>query len=334
MIRNLFVRNSNRKLLFFAINNTCNNSCKMCSIWKMNEKKVVRFEDAKKALTEFYRHGFRFLQLTGGEPLLNPDFFRILGFAKSRGFTVFFPTNGTLISRETAAKLAESKVDHVSISIHHFDPDIFEKISGHKNILKKTLDAVKYLRQAGVPVSALCTITKDNYKDVESIAKFFKGMNLSVAFSTPVTIKNTTYALGGKSAEFSRDELKSAVAQIIGLKKKYRNIFNCRDFLEDALSFLDGRKSRHPCLGGKKIFYLDWDMKVFPCMYMGKGIDAKKFFAASDDGNIECEKCIQQCFREPSIFLKSDLDAIRIVMKEPLTYASFIKNSYLKAPQH
>ncbi len=331
MIKNLLMRNANKKLLFFAINNTCNNRCKMCSIWKMKEKKAVRFEKAKEALEKFYNHGFRFLQLTGGEPLLNPDFFRILGFAKKLGFTVFFPTNGTLISREVAEKLAESKVDQVSISIHHFDPKTFEEISGHKNILKKTLDAVKYLRQAGVPVSVLCTITKDNYKDIESIVKFFKGLKLSVSFCTPMSISKTSFALGGKSAEFSKDELKGAITQIIGLKKKYGNIFNCRDFLEDVLSFLDGEKSRHSCLGGKKIFYLDWDMKVFPCMYRGDGISAEKFFDVFAEKNIECEKCIHQCFREPSIFLKSDLDAIRIVMKEPSTYLNFIKNSYLKS---
>jgi len=330
MIKNLLMRNANKKLLFFAINNTCNNRCKMCSIWKMKEKKIVRFEKAKEALTKSYRHGFRFLQLTGGEPLLNPDFFRILGFAKKLGFTVFFPTNGTLINEEIAVKLAESNVDQVSISIHHSNPEVFEKISGHKNILKKTLDAVKYLRQAGVPVSVLCTITKDNYKDIESIVKFFKGLSLSVSFSTPMSINKTSFALGGKSAEFSKDELKGVITQIIGLKKRYRNIFNCRDFLEDALSFLDGGKSRHSCLGGKKIFYLDWDMKVFPCMYRGDGISAEKFFDAFAEENIECEKCIHQCFREPSIFLKSDLDAIKIVMKEPSTYLNFIRNSYLK----
>jgi len=300
----------------------------------MSEKKIVRFEEAKKALKKFYGHDFRFLQLTGGEPLLNPDFFRILGFAKKLGFTVFFPTNGTLISREIAGKFAESKVDQVSISIHHFDPVIFEKISGHKNILKKTLDAVKYLRQAGVPVSALCTITKDNYKDIESIVKFFKGLDMSVSFCTPMSISKTSFALGGKSTEFSNDELKSVITQIIDLKKRYGNIFNCRDFLEDVLSFLDGRKSRHTCLGGKKIFYLDWDMKVFPCMYRGNGISVEKFFGASTDDNRECEKCIHQCFREPSIFLKSDLDAARIVLKEPFTYLSFINNSYLKSLQH
>ncbi|MFZ3077833.1 MAG: radical SAM protein [Candidatus Aenigmatarchaeota archaeon] len=333
MIKNLLGGIDNRKLLFFAMNNTCNNRCKMCSIWKMKEKKVVSFEKAKEALTKFYSRGFRFLQLTGGEPLLNPDFFRILGFAKKLGFIVFFPSNGILINREIAEKLAESKVDHVSISMHHSDPEVFEKISGHKNILKKTLDAVKYLRQAGVPVSALCTITKDNYKDIEDIVKFLKGLKLSVSFCTPMSINKTSFALGGKSVEFSKDELKRVIAHIIGLKKKYRNIFNCRDFLEDALSFLDGRKSRHSCLGGKKIFYLDWDMKVFPCMYRGNGTDVNKFFPYKEESN-SCEKCLQQCFRESSIFLKSDLDAIRIVMKEPLTYISFIKNSYLKGLQH
>lgn len=330
MIRNLLGGNADRKLLFFAINNTCNNRCKMCSIWKMDEKKVVKFEDAKKALIKFYRHGFRFLQLTGGEPLLNPDFFRILGFAKKLGFTVFFPTNGTLISGEIAAKLAESKVDQVSISMHHFDPEIFEEISGHKNILKKTLDAVKYLRQAGVPVSALCTITRDNYRDLGKIVSFFNSLRVSVSFSTPVIINKTTYALGGDTAEFSNNELKNIITEIISLKKRYRNIMNCRKFLEDVLDFLESKKSGHTCLGGKRIFYLDWNLRVFPCMYKGEGIIIDKFFDSHRKDGKGCEECIHQCFRESSIFMGHNSEALKVFMEEFPTYLKFIRNSYLK----
>lgn len=330
MIKDLLKHGTNQKMLLFAINNACNNRCKMCSIWKMKEKKIVRYDDAKKALTKFYNNGFRLLQLTGGEPLLNPDFFKILGFAKNIGYTVFFPSNGTLINKEIAEKLSKSKVDQVSVSLHHFNPKIFDEISGHENILDKTLNAITYLRQANVPVSVLCTITRDNYRDLEGIVDFFNSLKVSVSFSTPVSIDKTTYALGGKTAEFDNNELKNAINELISLKKRYRNILNCREFLEDVLDFLQNRKSAHTCLGGKKIFYLDWNMKVFPCMYKGEGIKIDKFFDSHREEDKRCEECIQQCFREPSIFMGSNYGAVKVFMEELPTYLKFIRNSYLK----
>lgn len=331
MIKNLLNFSAGGKLLFFAINNTCNNRCKMCSIWKMKEKKMVRYAEAKKALEKFYANGFRFLQITGGEPLLNPDFFRILDFAKKIGFTVFFPSNGTLINENIAKKLSKSKVDQVSISIHHFDPKSFDEISGHENILYKTLDAIRRLRHANVPTSVLCTIMRDNYRDIEGIVKFFNGLKVNVSFCTPVTIKNTSFVLGSRNSELSNGELKDTIAEIVKLKKKYKIILNSKRFLNDVLDFLDNKKSKHACLGGKKIFYLDWNLKVFPCMYKGKGIEISEFLKSTGSkGNIGCEKCVHQCFREPSIFMGSDSGAIKAFMEEFPTYLNFARNSYLR----
>jgi len=67
-----------KKTVLFAINNTCNCMCEMCSIWKDENKKTVKLEEAKKALSKLYKNNFGYLQITGGEPLLNPDVFSIL----------------------------------------------------------------------------------------------------------------------------------------------------------------------------------------------------------------------------------------------------------------
>ena len=93
-----------RKVVLFAINNTCNCKCEMCSIWKDKNKRVVKFEDAKKALIKLRKNNFGTLQITGGEPLLHPDVFRIIQYAKKLGFNTVIYQNAKISSYKKSWK--------------------------------------------------------------------------------------------------------------------------------------------------------------------------------------------------------------------------------------
>jgi MoaA/NifB/PqqE/SkfB family radical SAM enzyme len=130
---------------------------------------MVTFEEAKKALIKLRKNNFGFLQITGGEPLLNPDVFSIIKFAKRIGFSVFLVTNGTLIDEMAAKKLSESRVDNVGVSFHHHDALTFERISNHKNILEKAIHAIKCLKNEKILTEALFTISHYNKKDIQKV---------------------------------------------------------------------------------------------------------------------------------------------------------------------
>ncbi len=57
------------------------------------------------------------LNITGGEPLLNPDFFVIMNHANELGYRWGMTTNGTLIDAETARRLREAGMRTVGISL-------------------------------------------------------------------------------------------------------------------------------------------------------------------------------------------------------------------------
>src|SRR5512143_1333173 len=59
----------------------------------------------------------RSMNITGGEPFLWPDLFEVLGLVSGRGFDVYLLTNGTLVNRERALRLAELGVKGVQVSI-------------------------------------------------------------------------------------------------------------------------------------------------------------------------------------------------------------------------
>jgi MoaA/NifB/PqqE/SkfB family radical SAM enzyme len=302
-----------KKTVFFAVNNTCNSKCRMCSIWKNKDKRNVKFEDAKKALDILKKKNFKLVQITGGEPFLNPDIFRILEYAKKLGFHISIVTNGSLITEETAKRIAKINVDQISVSFHHYDPKVFENIENHKNIFEKARKGIHNLRKNKAHVSALCTISRYNMNDIEKTVKFIERMNLYTSFCIPVTIDETSFALGGdKCVNLKKEEMKRVISKIIELKKKGHKIINNTGYLKDVISSLDG-KSRYDCYGGSKLWFLDWNLKVYPCMSKGKGIRIDK---ARFKDHANCNECLIQCFREPSTFLESRREALMLFFRD------------------
>ena len=317
------VRNflSNRKVVLFAINNTCNCKCEMCSIWKDKNKKMVKLEDAKKALIKLRKNNFGFLQITGGEPLLNPDVFDIIVCAKKLGFSVFLVTNGTLINEDIASKLSGVGVDNVSISFHHHDREVFEKISNHKKILDKVQNAIKCLNKEKISVETMFTLSQFNKNDIEKTVSFINNLGARVSFCIPTVVKDTSYCLGGHAAYFTDDELKDAILEIIRLKKNGYNIVNNSIFLEDVLHFLNN-EPRYYCLGGYKIFYLDWNLNFYPCMFKGNPVNIED--VNFDFNNGKCNQCLLQCFREPSHFFYSKPLVIKFFLNNLRDYIKFV----------
>jgi MoaA/NifB/PqqE/SkfB family radical SAM enzyme len=175
--------------------------------------------------------------------------------------------------------------------------------------------SIELLKKNKVPVSILCTISRDNINDIEEIVKLTDKLDAAVCFCTPVTIKNTTFRLGnnGDSIDLNKDELKDVLFRIIRLKKQGYNIINSLEYLMDSVRYL-GKKNIYKCLGGNKIFYVDWNLNVYPCMCKGKPVKIDRY--DFDKAGNECNDCMIQCFREPSILLFKRVETTKIFMKE------------------
>ena len=109
------------KFLFLELTLRCNEQCihcgSRCGNFRGGELTLSQYKDfLDKIKRDFGTHGIQ-LCITGGEPLLRKDFFDIMGYAHSLGFHWGMTSNGTLITEEVAARLAECGMGTVSISL-------------------------------------------------------------------------------------------------------------------------------------------------------------------------------------------------------------------------
>lgn len=107
--------------LFFELTDACNLSCLHCGSNACPQNRAyLSTKDIERVLRSVaarYNPSEIMVCLTGGEPLLHPDFFSISQYAKELGFSCGMTTNGTLISPEVAERLIPDGICSVTVSI-------------------------------------------------------------------------------------------------------------------------------------------------------------------------------------------------------------------------
>ena len=101
----------------FELSPLCNMNCKMCYIRISKEEmekqgKLLTADEWLSLAKEAKSKGMLFLLLTGGEPFLYPDFWKLYESLKQMGFFVSINTNATLLEGETLERSDVNLVGH------------------------------------------------------------------------------------------------------------------------------------------------------------------------------------------------------------------------------
>lgn len=105
------------------------------------------------------------ISLTGGEPLLRPDFVELLDVCSRVAPTAVF-TNGMLLEGAKLAKIVEVGAE-VHVSIDHVSPTVADRVRGGT---RATMAGIARMAEAGVERGQLCmVVTAQNWRDVENV---------------------------------------------------------------------------------------------------------------------------------------------------------------------
>ncbi|GHU17435.1 heme d1 biosynthesis radical SAM protein NirJ2 [Alphaproteobacteria bacterium] len=168
----------------FEVTDKCNNRCFFC----YNEKACtsgdeLSCDEIKRVLDELKVAGVFSVNLNGGEPLMRDDFFEIMEYASYLGFDLHLNTNGTLIDDYAAKRIARC-MRSICTSILHSDRDFHDKATGRKGSYDDVIRGIKYLVKNGVQVEVNVCTSKQNYKDIYSIAKLSADIGCYALCST------------------------------------------------------------------------------------------------------------------------------------------------------
>lgn len=100
--------------------------------------------------------------LTGGEPLLRKDIVEIGQYATGKGLRVVMGSNGTMMTRETTAKLNSIPVSRLSISIDFPSPAEQDQFRGVQGAFDAAMKGISNAIKAGIEIQINSTISKLN----------------------------------------------------------------------------------------------------------------------------------------------------------------------------
>ncbi|OGK22734.1 hypothetical protein A3C24_04065 [Candidatus Roizmanbacteria bacterium RIFCSPHIGHO2_02_FULL_37_24] len=112
---------------------------------KRYKKYPVSFLEIKKVLAAKRKTGFEFVNFTGGEPTLHPNFIEIVKFAKRIGYRTYIGTNGTMLARPDFCEKAAPFLDEISLSIHGYNNSTHDGLVKRKGAFKDIVRAIKNL---------------------------------------------------------------------------------------------------------------------------------------------------------------------------------------------
>lgn len=201
------------------------------------------------------------VNLTGGEPLLHPDFFEFAGEIRRRGFHLAILTNGTLIDEETAKKIKELSPVFVQVSLDGIK-ESHDKVRGEGNF-DKALWGIDNLKRHGVRVLVSFTAQKDNYRDFSKLAKVCRKHSVDKLWWERVVTYSPEDA---REKALTTNEFKKMVKRSVRLKRFY-GIMKYKTEISNqrALQFAGTRDCGYVCgAGGNLIIFLA-DGSVMPC---------------------------------------------------------------------
>jgi AdoMet-dependent heme synthase len=143
--------------------------------------------DMLEAWSEMYDIAFSpSFNITGGEPFLRQDLFDVLDYLGGQGFELYLLTNGTLIDREKAARLAMTCVKGVQVSIEGPE-QIHDGIRGEGSFAS-SLRGISLLLDAGITVTLNATLSEinaDHFSEMVSLASSIGAQRLGFSRLVP-----------------------------------------------------------------------------------------------------------------------------------------------------
>lgn len=111
------------------------------------------------------------LVLTGGDCLLRPDIWRLVDAAVARGIpTALSPSVTPQLNPETIARIVDSGVKAVSISLDGCRPETHDGVRGIRGHFDETIPAIRALADAGLTVQINTTVMSANLDELADIA--------------------------------------------------------------------------------------------------------------------------------------------------------------------
>jgi len=159
----------------------CNFRCPFCfAAWHEEEEgaPVPLQDELSGTQWDTYLDGMRAkgnerLTISGGEPTMHPEILPLIRKARRAGYSaVELQTNGSLLTRDNARRLAKAGLTHALVSLHSHKPRTFDRITVTRGLFDTVIQGIKYFLEFGVAVDVSHVVLSLNVEDMVDYVRF------------------------------------------------------------------------------------------------------------------------------------------------------------------
>ena len=194
------------RIISWNVTLRCPLKCSHCYVEAGTEEPagVLSTEEALATIDQIRAVGKPIVVLSGGEPLMRDDLLEIARYGTEQGLRMVMGTSGYFLDRPMAARLRDSGIRAVAVSIDSTDPAVHDSFRGVSGAWEKAVQAIRNCREEGIGVQINMTVMRPSAGDVESVVEFGKDLGVKdyqVFFPVPTGRAQETGPLDPKKYE-------------------------------------------------------------------------------------------------------------------------------------
>jgi radical SAM protein len=205
-------------IAIWEVTQACDLACVHCRASAQPERHPLELstEEGKQLIDQIAALEVPVFVLTGGDPIKRPDLFELIGHARKVGVRVSLTPSATpLLTRDVVFRLKEAGLARLAVSMDGACAATHDAFRGLSGSFARTLDAVRWANEAGLPVQINTTFSRRNIGEIDAIVALMESLRItlwSVFFLVPT-------GRGKLNDLLSADEFEQVFARIHDLSK-------------------------------------------------------------------------------------------------------------------
>lgn len=196
----------------------CNNNCRHCWLrippGAPEKQDELSFDEMCHIVDEARSMGCRHWSISGGEPMLRPDFAEIFDYITSRSASYSINTNGTMITPEIA-QLMKRKGSKM-VALYGATEAVHDHITQNPGSFQATMRGFELLKEAGAGFTVQIIPMKDNFHEYPAMIELAKSLSHHYRVGAP-WLYLSACGTDEKNAEIAAQRLPPA--EVIALDK-------------------------------------------------------------------------------------------------------------------
>jgi Fe-coproporphyrin III synthase len=325
-------------LAILYLTERCNSRCVTCDYWRTG-RADMNLDSVTRLLPSLLQLQTRMVLISGGEPLINPEWAEIAQLLSGNGLRLWLLTSGLSLVKH--ARRAAQLFDAITVSLDGTDRATYAAIRG-LDAFDNVCAGIEACADAGIPAGLRVTLQRSNYRQLPQFIDLARQLRARQVSFLAVDVANP-HAFG-RSDDFSthlalRTEDLSELEQILSAAERdyaadFRSGFIAESprklqQIHQYFTAVCGSAAYPPvrCNAPEVSAVIDAKGRLSPCFFisgpadarwrddLGEALNADSMVGLRADiragARPECARCVCSLWREPDSLSIPDLVSLR-----------------------